>query len=544
MNRYAFYTAVAVGLAWRIYMLTNYGLVSGGEVDVYLADEGVVGLMGKHILEGRELPVFFYGQSYLGALEAYCAALAFALFGVSFVSLRLVTFLFSIAVGVAVYHFAYRIYSVAVARWATALVAVAPMYFLQWNLKARGGFVEHILLVFLVMLAFWHFYIYHRRDTRTAFLLGLVSGIALWVNQLVAAYLGVMAMLVLWHREDRRGWTPAVVGLLLGASLLIGYNIAHPLATARSLARKALVLNRVDVAERDQSWAQRGAAERVRALGDGFDKLGIVFGVPPGEGVERLGMSQDSKTGGPLAGVRRALFVLPLAVFAAGLWAARPRRGPGGWAGLHSDQLLGIFAVVTFLVGYVSPRYMLPAYPIAAILAAVLAARSGGPWRRPVHAGLAAVMIFNVASWVDAASLPPAADEDRGLALIELIRSKGISACYSAAPMYHLVFASNETVVLSPLQKDRYPAYSAVVEAADSICYVFRDDQTTKRQHVAMQELLERHHVRYQQAQVGPYRVLYDFTPRRAITAAEVEKVRHQETARVGPGTKNDTETE
>ncbi|HYC54800.1 MAG TPA: hypothetical protein VEL28_07665 [Candidatus Binatia bacterium] len=534
MNRYAFYTAVAVGIAWRIYMLTHYGLVSGGEVDVYLADEGVVGLMGKHIAEGRELPVFFYGQAYLGALEAYCAALAFWLFGTSFLSLRLVTFLFSIAVGVAVFHFAHRVYSVAVARWATALVAIAPMYFLQWNLKARGGFVEHVLLVFLVMLAFWHFYVCHRRDNVTAFSLGMVSGIALWVNQLVAAYLGVMAILLLWHRQDRRGWKPALLGLLIGSSLLIGYNVVHPLATARALARKALVLNRVDVAERDDSWAQRGAAERVRALGDGLDKLGIVFGVPPGEGVERLGMSQDSKTGGPLAGMRRALFVLPLIVFAAGLWAARPRRGPGGWAGLHSDQLLGIFAIVTFLVGYVSPRYMLPAYPIAAVMAAVLAARAGGPWRRPVHVALAAVMVFNVASWVDAASLPPAADEDRGLGLIELIRSKGIGACYSAAPMYHLVFASRESVVLSPLQKDRYPPYSEIVEAADSICYVFRDDQTTKRQHVAMQQLLERHQVRYEQAQVGPYRVLYGFEPRRAITAAEVEQVRHQETARVG----------
>ncbi|RMF23181.1 MAG: hypothetical protein D6760_05960, partial [Deltaproteobacteria bacterium] len=91
MSRRWFAVALLAGVAFRIVLLLNYDLVNGGEVDVYLADEGVVGLMGKHILEGRSLPVFFYGQHYLGALEAYLAALSFAIFGVSITSLRLVT---------------------------------------------------------------------------------------------------------------------------------------------------------------------------------------------------------------------------------------------------------------------------------------------------------------------------------------------------------------------------------------------------------------------------------------------------------------------
>lgn len=286
MSRSVFYALVALGLFARVWMLTHYSLVSGGDVDVYLADEGIVGLMGKHILEQGALPVFFYGQSYLGALEAYCAAGVFALFGVSFVSLRAVPFLFSIALGVLVYVFSKRYHSVAVARWATALLAVAPMYFLQWNLKARGGFVEHVVLLFLVMLLFWSFYLYRHRDRATAFALGLASGIALWVNQLAGAYLAVMAGLLLFEREDRRGWSMALAGLLLGASLLIGYNIVHPLATVRSLSRKALVMNRVAVEDRGDDWAEQGLRQRVAALGDGLDKLGIVFGVPPGADVE------------------------------------------------------------------------------------------------------------------------------------------------------------------------------------------------------------------------------------------------------------------
>ncbi|MFN2427708.1 MAG: ArnT family glycosyltransferase [Candidatus Binatia bacterium] len=526
MSRSVFYALVALGLALRVWMLTHYSLVSGGDVDVYLADEGIVGLMAKHILEHGTTPVFFYGQSYLGALEAYCAAAVFAVFGVGLLQLRLVPFLFSIALGVLVYRFAYRFYSVAVARWATVLVAIGPFYFLQWNLKARGGFVEHVFLLFVVMLLFWSFYLYRRRDRATAFALGLASGVALWVNQLVGAYLAVMAGLLWLDREDRRGWTAALVGLALGASLLIGYNVVNPLATVRSLARKALVMNRVDVEERDEAWARRGLEERLAALGDGFDKLGIVFGVPPGADVERLGLSEEAREGGPLAWPRRSLFLLPLVVFGVAVLAARPRRGPGGWSATGSDQLLGLFFLVTFAVGYVSPRYMLPAYPLAAILAAALVVRLGGARRFWMTGGLVAVMLFHVAGWVDAALTPTSDEEARGERLVSWLDDRGIRACYSASPLYHLVFQGEEKVVISPLQKNRYPAYDAVIEAAGAICYVFREDQQDKRQHLAMMALLEAKELRYESSEVGPYRVLHDFVPRSGLKGVDVQRVR------------------
>jgi hypothetical protein len=526
VNRPVFYALVAFGLLARVWMLTHYSLVSGGDVDVYLADEGIVGLMGKHILEQHATPVFFYGQSYLGALEAYCAAAMFAVFGVGFTSLRAVPFLFSVGLGVVVYRFAYRFHSAEVARWSTALVAVAPMYFLQWNLKARGGFVEHVFLLFLVMLLFWSFYLYRARDRWTAFALGFASGIALWVNQLVGAYVGVMGLLVLMDREDRRGWGEALAGLALGASLLVGYNVVHPLATVRTLARKALVMNRVDVAERDESWARKGLEQRIAALGDGMDKLGVVFGVPPGAGVERLGISEEAREGGPLGPLRRRMFWLPLAVFGVALAAARPRRGPGGWSAIGSDQLLGLFALVTFAVGYVSPRYMLPAYPLAAVMAGALFVRLAGARRTWMLAGLAGLFLFHVAGWVDAAVAPVRPDEERGTRLVQWLDDRGIRACYSASPLYHLVFAGGERVVISPLQKDRYPAYDQVIEEAERVCYVFREDQKDKRQHKGMLELLAGKGVRYQEAAIGAYRVLYDFEPRRALKAADVDAVR------------------
>jgi 4-amino-4-deoxy-L-arabinose transferase-like glycosyltransferase len=433
MNRYVFFALLLAGIAFRVLLLVRYDLVNGGDVDVYLADEGVVGLMGKHILEGRALPVFFYGQAYLGALEAYCAALSFALFGVGFTSLRLVPLFFSLAVLALVYRFAYLAYSVAAARWATAITAIAPMYFLQWNLKARGGFVEHVALLFVVLVVFWRFYFRHDRRPSTAFGLGFASGIALWVNQLMLGYLAVLGALLALS-TDRRHLGAVVAGLVAGSCLLIGYNLVHPLATARALGRKAIVLNRVPVEERDENWVERGVAKRVDALGDGAAKLGLVFGVPPTSDVERLGLSRAVIEGGTLTGPRRALWALPVLVFGAAILIALPRRGTAGWEPFGANHLVLLLLAVTFVVGYVSPRYMLPAYPLAAVALGSLAARLRGGRRALVAAGVACVLVFNVASWVDAPSASAQTEEASSDRLLAFLEEKGLTRCYSAAP--------------------------------------------------------------------------------------------------------------
>ena len=304
LNRKTFFILLLVGIAFRAVLLLNVELVNGGDVDVYLADEGIVGLMAMHIREGRALPIFFYGQHYLGALEAYLAALSFSLFGASLLALRATTFAVSLGLLWAVYAFARRAYSTAAARWATTLVALSPMYFLQWNLKARGGFVEHILLLFVLMILLWRFLYEKYRRTWPTFLLGLTAGIAFWVNQLALSYLLVIAAALVAEGIERRAWRSLAAGFLVGASLLIAYNTVHPLATFRTLARKSITMNRVPAAERDDNWVVRGLGKRLQALSNGADKIGMVFGVPPRAGVARLGLSAEARSGDRLTRVR------------------------------------------------------------------------------------------------------------------------------------------------------------------------------------------------------------------------------------------------
>jgi hypothetical protein len=169
---------------------------------------------------------------------------------------------------------------------------------------------------------------------------------------------------------------------------------------------------------------------------------------------------------------------------------------------------------------------MLPAYPLASIVFGSLAARLRGTRRTLVAAAAAFVLAFNVASWCDAQAASADGSQDAGPKLLAFLEENGLVRCYSAAPLYHLTFESTERVLLVPLQKNRYPDYDRVLEASESICYVFRDDQQQKPQHVAMMRHLAEHSVTYRSARVGPYHVLWSFSPRAVLSGDAIRRIR------------------
>src|ERR1041385_6900823 len=53
------------------------------------SDQATVGLMAKHLAEGRAFPVFLYGQTYMLGVEAWLAAPLFLAVGASVAMLKL-----------------------------------------------------------------------------------------------------------------------------------------------------------------------------------------------------------------------------------------------------------------------------------------------------------------------------------------------------------------------------------------------------------------------------------------------------------------------
>ncbi|MBB4957627.1 ArnT family glycosyltransferase [Micromonospora polyrhachis] len=220
------------------------------------SDEATSGLVTMHIVQGREFPLFFYGQYYMGALESYLAVPLFALFGSSTFALRLPNLLLYAVFLVLIWQLTRRLYSPWLAAVTVGLLALGSDRILKNQLIAGGGYPEmNPIGVLLVLLAVnLGFGVVRRRWLAFAGW-GLVAGLTLWDDWLILPYVGaagLMLLLVTGVRALRgRDGLALVGGLLVGLIPIVLHNlIAAP--EHRSLAIYANLSGGADA-----SWPDR-----------------------------------------------------------------------------------------------------------------------------------------------------------------------------------------------------------------------------------------------------------------------------------------------
>jgi len=172
---------VVCGAVLRLYLLwmTNFAIDS---------DEAIVGLMGMHILQGQPAPVFYYGQDYMGSFEALTAALFFWLSDVGSVALKLVPTFFSLLLIVAAYALGERVRDRSAGILAALFTALGPAALILWSTKARGGFIELVLIGSLSFIAACAIVDNPAKRGRLWVILGLLLGLGWWVNNQVVFY--------------------------------------------------------------------------------------------------------------------------------------------------------------------------------------------------------------------------------------------------------------------------------------------------------------------------------------------------------------------
>jgi hypothetical protein len=100
-------------------------------------DEATTGLLGLAVLQG-ELPTYFFGQSFMGALDGYLAAPVYQLLGVSARTLELVPVLLALAsVGLTV-RLAHDAFGPRAGVFTAVLLALPPNFLLFWSHEARN----------------------------------------------------------------------------------------------------------------------------------------------------------------------------------------------------------------------------------------------------------------------------------------------------------------------------------------------------------------------------------------------------------------------
>ena len=204
------------------------------------ADEDTMGIMAMHIAYKGEHPIFFYGQHYMGTLEAYLGGAFFRLFGISVFSLRLGTVLFFALFLVSMYDLTSLLYTKKLALITLVLLGIGSSIMLETEIVALGGYPELLFFGSLSMLlACWLALTYDQYSSPSRRLWrsiaygcwGLVAGLGFWSDFLMLVFIlssGLLLVLFCWRELLQFAVIPLVSGLIIGSFPLIVYNLKAP----------------------------------------------------------------------------------------------------------------------------------------------------------------------------------------------------------------------------------------------------------------------------------------------------------------------------
>ncbi|MCC7007344.1 MAG: hypothetical protein IT184_00860 [Acidobacteria bacterium] len=200
---------VALAIAWALVIARSIVYLIDDQT-FFNSDQAITGLMAKHLLEGRAFPLFYYGQPYLLAVQAWLAVPFFAVAGPSVAALTGSVLASNLAVVTILVVLLCRSVEL---RPLLAIVpalfyALAPRAAVFWLLDAGGANGMPFLYVLLLWLL---------RDRPVW--LGAIAALA-FLNREFSAYAIPMLLVVdvwqhrLFTRERLRHWMLAAVAAL------------------------------------------------------------------------------------------------------------------------------------------------------------------------------------------------------------------------------------------------------------------------------------------------------------------------------------------
>lgn len=490
------------------------------------ADEAVVALMARHIRQG-DIPLFFYGQSYMGSMDAFLVSGGFAIFGEEVWVIRLVqsvlylgTVLTTVEIGRQAFH------SDKVGILAAIFLAVPTVNVTLYTTASLGGYGEALFIGNLnLILGFRIAKKLKERGRKSRQVMammaawGILAGLGLWIFGITLVYSLPVAAYLVWHLREHREWSFNIRaylwmfwGGILGSMPWWVYAFRH------GVKRMFLELLGSAISGANQiPYALQPLVHLYHLLLLGST---VTFGLRPPWNVRWL--------------------MLPLAPFALLFWAGTlvfiPRSVvPTSDNGGKKLVILGV--ILLTVAGFLftpfgadpSGRYFLPLAPPLSLFAAEMVLTVGNK-NRIFAAGLIAfVLVFNLGGTVQSARR-----SDHGLTtqfdqvaridhsydqeLIHFLRMNDVDRGYTNYWVaYPLAFLSGEELIFIPKlpyhhdfrytsRDHRYQPYQEVVEESKSAAYI-----TTH--HPELDEVLRsafsEKGVSWSEKQIGDYRVFY-----------------------------------
>ncbi len=514
-NHLGLVAALLAALALRLSLLLANALP-------FNSDEAVVALMARHILRG-ERPLFFYGQAYMGSLDAYLVAGGFSLFGEHVWVVRAVQVaLYLVTLGL-VYFFVLRAFrSLRMAAIAALLMALPSVNQTLYTTVSLGGYGEALLIGALTMLLCLPSAL-GRVGPLRSLVLGLLVGIGLWVFPLSLTMSLPAVLTLMWFARRTMGWRD--LASCAGMGLVGAWLGLRPWVTSYTLLGQSAVTELFGGA-----IAGTGAATAWGAIGPRLANLivfgsTVVAGIRPPWAITWLFW--------PLAPIAIA-FMLGTIAYGIVKLRQNPEAAPARTMVAGTALLLSIAYVLTPFGGDPSGRYFLP---LGVCLAIGGADMLEGLWRaRPrwAMAALAGVLVFNIGATIQCARANPpglttqfdpvAQVDTRALPeLIAFLQAEGETRGYTNYWVeYPLAFLSAEELIYVArlpyhedmrysARDDRYAPYDDLVGASERLAYI-----TTR--HPALDALLREEFrargIIFQETVIGGYRVFWGLSER------------------------------
>jgi hypothetical protein len=487
------------------------------------ADEAIVGLMARHILDGH-WPTFFYGQAYMGSLDASLVALAMVVFGKQVFAIRIVQVLLYAGTVVTTMVLGWKIYRSRWAGWvAGMLMAIPSVNVTLYTTVSLGGYGEALLIGNLILLLTLnidesptspHLYV----------LWGALAGLGFWTFGLTLIYSLPCGIFILWKASRHLRQRQAIFRLVL-------------LSIAAAIGALPWIV-----------WAVvHGPGQLLEEL-MGSAIAGASSGTPPGVILSRIRyfiLLGTSVIFGLRPPWEARWLALPLLPFALGFWLVVSVTTFSGMKRSGSRQvgkLLLLGVCVCLVVGYVltpfgadpSGRYFIPlAVPMSLFAAEFLI-----KWKPAIRKSWCVVLVLGILSYNLWGSLQAAVRNPPGITtqfnsvtwvdhqydktLIEFLTQQGEMRGYSNYWVaYPLAFLSEERLIYIPElpyhqdfrytpRDDRYEPYDEEVAAADRVAYI-----TTN--HDALDQFLRdefhKRDIRWLELRIGDYQIFYNLEP-------------------------------
>lgn len=503
-------------------------LISPVEITPFNADEAIVALMARHINQGN-IPVFFYGQAYMGSLDAMLVAIGFRFFGEEVWVIRLVQSLLYIGTVFTTMIIANRLLKAQRATlYAGLIMAVPPINVALYSTISLGGYGEMLLVGNLLLLSGLSI-IQNIRDSESVidiklylglFLWGIGAGIGFWIIGLTVVYSLPLAILIFWYLIKKKSWKAILPGLVFLAGGIFGsvpwwFSSVQTgnLAILHEIAGSAIKSNATG------SWILRTLQRTLNLFIFGGTAL---IGLRPPWDIRWLML--------PLIPIILTFWIYVL------IFNLKRLIRIEGDIGLKILALMGLILTAGFILSPYgddpSGRYFLPLMTPMAIFGANLLITQFPKKRIIEYIAILLVLVFNFGGILQSARMNPPGittqfdkvaqvDQKYMGELINFLKDNQIHAGYSNYWVsYPLAFLSAEEMIFLPrlpyhedfrytARDDRYYPYHLVVNAESELAYI-----TTNHPDLDgyLRERFLNQEISWEEKTIGDFQIFYNLS--------------------------------